>query len=78
MVMGMGWMWLWVVLGLLGFWSLVAFVIAWIVGPRRRELQAGSLERKPADGEIITPEQDRSLGHLSSTHPIALDKEASA
>lgn len=73
--MGMGWMWLWVILGLLGLWALVAFAITWIVGPRRREAAAEVLERQLADGEI-TSEEYRRLRHLPPTNPTAPDKKA--
>lgn len=72
--MGMGWMWLWVALGLLSLWALVAFAITWIVGPRRRGHSAEVLERQLADGEI-TSEQYRRLRHLPPTTPIAPDKK---
>lgn len=34
---GMGGMWLWMGLGLIGLWALVALVIGWVIGPRRTE-----------------------------------------
>ena len=73
--MGMGWMWLRVILGLLGLWALVAFAITWIVGSRRREAAAEVLERQLAGGEI-TSEEYRRLRHLPPTNPIAPDKKA--
>lgn len=72
----MGWTWLWVVLVLLGLWSLVAFLVTWIVGPRRREVPAEVLERQPADSDMTTSEQDRRRRHLPRKQPIALNKEA--
>lgn len=35
--MGTGRMWLWMGLGLIGLWALVALAIVWVIGPRRTD-----------------------------------------
>lgn len=37
LVMGMGGTWLWMGLGLIGLWVLVALAIGWVIGPRRTD-----------------------------------------
>ncbi|MFE3999001.1 hypothetical protein ACFX43_09410 [Nocardioides sp. YIM B13467] len=36
-MMGTGGMWLWMGLGLIGLWALVALAIVWVIGPRRTD-----------------------------------------
>ena len=75
--MGLGWMWLWVILGLLGLWALVAVAITWIVGPRSSEgSPAEVVERQLANGET-TSEEYRRLRHVPRTSGIGPDRKAS-
>ncbi|WP_091047185.1 SHOCT domain-containing protein [Nocardioides sp. YR527] len=73
--MGMGGMWLWTtigLIGLIGLWVLVACAIAWVVGPRRTGAAPDALEvlevleARLARGEI-TAEEYRRIRRLIAT-----------
>jgi len=66
---GMGGMWLWMILGLVGLWALVACAARWVVGPRRTDPRPDALQvldQRLACGEI-TAEEYRRVRQLITT-----------
>lgn len=64
-----GGIWVWMVLGLVALWALVACGIRWVFGPRRPSAAPdalGALNARLARGEITT-EEYRRIRHLITT-----------
>jgi uncharacterized membrane protein len=64
-------MWLWMVLGLIVLWAVVACAIRWVVGPRRTHATPdalGVLDVRLARGEITTEEYRRIRQLITTGH----------
>ena len=61
-----GGMWVWMILGLISLWAIVACIVRWAVGPRRTGATRdalGTLDARLAAGEITTEEYRRIRQH---------------
>jgi len=71
MMTGLGGMWLWMILGLVALWALVACAIRWTIGPRSHAPELDPiklLDARLARGEITTEEYRRVRELLATGH----------
>ena len=70
-MMGASGMWLWMILGLVVLWALVACAVRWTIGPRRSTSDPDPiklLDARLARGEITSEEYRRVRELLATGH----------